>query len=148
MVAEHTGSFIVEEDIHKVYDMALNYWQSMGFRNTSSQRPNNISFKRGSMWGIGAKKVPTELQVTFMPQPKGVFVSIRYVITYAVGFGAKDLSILNSEIEGLKTYILASIQQPMQTAISEKDRICVECKRTIPFDANICPYCGHDYRKV
>lgn len=24
-------------------------------------------------------------------------------------------------------------------------RLCVECGRNIPFDANLCPYCGHQY---
>ena len=24
-------------------------------------------------------------------------------------------------------------------------RMCVKCGRQIPFDANICPYCGHDF---
>jgi hypothetical protein len=25
-------------------------------------------------------------------------------------------------------------------------RMCVACGRTLPWDANVCPYCGHDYR--
>ncbi len=25
-------------------------------------------------------------------------------------------------------------------------RLCVECGRSIPNDANLCPYCGHDFR--
>lgn len=25
-------------------------------------------------------------------------------------------------------------------------RFCVSCGRAIQFDANVCPYCGHDYR--
>lgn len=25
-------------------------------------------------------------------------------------------------------------------------RLCVKCGRNIPFDAKLCPYCGHDYR--
>jgi len=27
-------------------------------------------------------------------------------------------------------------------------RNCVGCGRAIPWDANVCPYCGHDYRSV
>lgn len=27
-------------------------------------------------------------------------------------------------------------------------RNCVSCGRPISFDANVCPYCGHDYRVV
>jgi len=25
-------------------------------------------------------------------------------------------------------------------------RYCVTCGRSIPFDANVCPFCGHDFR--
>lgn len=28
------------------------------------------------------------------------------------------------------------------------NRNCVSCGRPISFDANVCPYCGHDYRVV
>jgi len=28
---------------------------------------------------------------------------------------------------------------------SGRDRFCVSCGRTIPWDANTCPYCGHDF---
>lgn len=27
-------------------------------------------------------------------------------------------------------------------------RNCVGCGRPIPWDANVCPYCGHDYRQA
>jgi len=27
-------------------------------------------------------------------------------------------------------------------------RNCVQCGKSIAFDANVCPYCGHDYRAV
>jgi len=27
----------------------------------------------------------------------------------------------------------------------EKSRNCVKCGRSIPWDANLCPYCGHDF---
>ena len=27
-------------------------------------------------------------------------------------------------------------------------RSCVGCGRAIAWDANVCPYCGHDYRQV
>lgn len=29
---------------------------------------------------------------------------------------------------------------------SGQTRNCVSCGRTISWDANVCPYCGHDYR--
>lgn len=30
--------------------------------------------------------------------------------------------------------------------MSPESRNCVGCGRAIPWDANVCPYCGHDYR--
>ncbi len=35
-------------------------------------------------------------------------------------------------------------QQPGQPTV----RNCVACGRTIDWNANVCPYCGHDYRQV
>jgi len=37
---------------------------------------------------------------------------------------------------------------PVSTNKENKNeqRYCVKCGRSIPFDANLCPYCGHDYR--
>lgn len=28
----------------------------------------------------------------------------------------------------------------------QSSRYCVSCGRSIAWDANVCPYCGHDYR--
>ncbi len=32
-----------------------------------------------------------------------------------------------------------------QMASEEHARKCVSCGRTIPWDANVCPHCGHDF---
>ncbi|MDH3364716.1 MAG: zinc ribbon domain-containing protein [Thermoplasmata archaeon] len=34
----------------------------------------------------------------------------------------------------------------MSEAQSQQPRNCVSCGRSISWDANVCPYCGHDYR--
>jgi len=31
---------------------------------------------------------------------------------------------------------------------SSGTRSCVGCGRAIAWDANVCPFCGHDYRQV
>jgi hypothetical protein len=38
----------------------------------------------------------------------------------------------------------SSMQSP--PGASPPTRMCVTCGRTINFSANVCPYCGHDYR--
>lgn len=37
-------------------------------------------------------------------------------------------------------------EKSMAKIQDKKIRMCVKCGRNIPFDANLCPYCGHDYR--
>ncbi len=34
----------------------------------------------------------------------------------------------------------------MEASGSQNTRNCVACGKTIAWDANVCPYCGHDYR--
>jgi len=34
------------------------------------------------------------------------------------------------------------------TSAGGTTRNCVKCGRSIAFDVNVCPYCGHDYRTV
>jgi hypothetical protein len=34
----------------------------------------------------------------------------------------------------------------MEGSGSQGSRSCVGCGRAIAWDANVCPYCGHDYR--
>lgn len=36
----------------------------------------------------------------------------------------------------------------MESSGSSAQRNCVGCGRAIAWDANVCPYCGHDYRIV
>ncbi len=36
----------------------------------------------------------------------------------------------------------------MQSSGGSGSRNCVSCGRQISFDANVCPFCGHDYRVV
>lgn len=40
------------------------------------------------------------------------------------------------------------IQQPSQKEVSEPDRRCPNCGRTIPFIANVCPYCGKRFNEL
>jgi DNA-directed RNA polymerase subunit RPC12/RpoP len=34
----------------------------------------------------------------------------------------------------------------MQSSGAQATRNCVSCGRSISWDANVCPYCGHDFR--
>ena len=36
----------------------------------------------------------------------------------------------------------------MDSSGTQSTRTCVQCGRAFAWDANVCPYCGHDYRVV
>lgn len=36
----------------------------------------------------------------------------------------------------------------MQSSGAQSTRNCVSCGRAIAWDANVCPFCGHDFRQV
>jgi len=38
------------------------------------------------------------------------------------------------------------IHQPPPSEASRNKRYCTNCGREIPFDSNVCPYCGKDFR--
>ena len=135
------------EEIYHIYDIVLKYFISQGFAVTHEVKPAQCTFKRGTHWTLDmdVKKQPQKLTVTLPQQNEGMLVSCLYEIDDLL---ITSKTSLQAEVEGLKTYILAAIQQDRQAQSPRGDRICVECKRNIPFDANICPYCGHDYRKV
>ena len=40
------------------------------------------------------------------------------------------------------------IMQTSPVSAQQQRRNCVYCRRDIPSDANICPYCGYDYRQA
>ena len=46
-------------------------------------------------------------------------------------------------VSGKQTVI---VKQPVKQK-QEPDRRCPNCGRVIPFDAIICPYCQHDFKK-
>lgn len=154
---KHTSSVVASGDISTVYDLALAYFSSRGFAQISGIKPSQITFQRGSVLFADVRVFGKEdlsqfstkkcnLQVNLSNVASGILIQCAYDIHWAVYGGKSDIENINEEVEGLKNFI--SISQPQPQQILSKDRICVECKRNIPFDVNICPYCRHDYRKV
>ncbi len=42
-------------------------------------------------------------------------------------------------------WVLGSVLGDMDKGSNTRRRSCVKCGRDIPFDANLCPYCGHNF---
>lgn len=70
---------------------------------------------------------------------------ILLVATIFFGWLGGAVCILAGLLLGI-VLIAIGLAQPSKKEEKEKrDRYCPKCGRTIPFDANICPYCGKKF---
>ncbi|UCD14701.1 MAG: hypothetical protein JSW60_04590 [Thermoplasmatales archaeon] len=76
-------------------------------------------------------------------------ITIEYSHSYGIGIyliiiGGIGLifSCLWQIVEAYKQKMEGGEKQPKQ----HKDRYCPDCGRSIPFDANVCPYCGKKFK--
>jgi len=80
-----------------------------------------------------------------------------YGMTHTVGYPYRDIGdfIVAIGIVGMVVSIVYAFfdssktisKHPIQTNKQANDMICGECGRSIPSDANICPYCRKEFRE-
>ena len=73
------------------------------------------------------------------------------VVTFGIGIICAWPLILVGIILFLLGIILPSesrqvVINPQPPEATQNKRYCTNCGRDIPFDANVCPYCGKDFR--
>ena len=51
-------------------------------------------------------------------------------------------------IIGLIMIVVGITYNPLKKKNDESKRFCPKCGREIPFDANVCPYCKHDFEEL
>lgn len=71
----------------------------------------------------------------------GIFI-ILGIVLIPVGIVVSPKGIQKSQYNNQNFY------RPIQTNVQIKNRFCMVCGRSIPSDANICPYCGKDFREI
>lgn len=73
---------------------------------------------------------------------------IGYGIVFVVWLLIRPPIKFNSELKPGEKEITDSEWIPIETyhPFLDKDRICPDCNRKIPFDANYCPYCLKKFR--
>lgn len=59
--------------------------------------------------------------------------------------GAGLLIIFVPNIPEMLDWAFGGISGKSSSGNSQKSRNCVKCGRQIPWDAKLCPYCGHDF---
>ena len=130
-----------------VHENCIKYFQSIGYQVEDDIPPSRIEFsKKGTIWTTDDVELSHKLTVFLNQSSNGVAITLSFFASMATGqWTGRSKSVADSEIEALCGLIKSA--HPSD-AIKQQDRICVECKKNIPWDANLCPYCGHDYREI
>ena len=141
-MVEHQRVVITPLPISKAIELSLLYFKNLGFSEIEMVPNKYIKLSRGNVWLADSwinKKMDLELFFS-LTQDKKVAISCKYNFSTWVYEGSKDHSAADMEINGFIQFLE---KQSIET--SERKRICPKCKREIPWDAKLCPYCGYDF---
>ncbi|MEW5760153.1 MAG: zinc ribbon domain-containing protein [Candidatus Thermoplasmatota archaeon] len=138
-MSEYKQTIYIDAPIQDVYDCCLTYFSSIGYVVKGNAPPVRIEFsKKGTLWTTDDIDAPHNLSIHLHSEGNKVVATIHFNCEAGIGsFSKRSRQIIDSEIATL-TGMISLRHKP-------SDRICVECKKNIPFDVNICPYCGHNY---
>ena len=143
-MVKHGNSIIISVDLEKAFDLTLHYFGSLGYTIKNNIKPTHISLEYGNAWlddGKWETKART-LDIIFSKTNNDTMIRFSYDLNWLTHTGKKDFQGANNEIQGLEHYLNTSMTTHEK---NNRDRVCVKCKKQIPWDANLCPYCGHDF---
>jgi hypothetical protein len=132
----------------QIHDCCLKYFQSLGYSVKNVIAPSRIEFKfKGTLWTTDDIEAPHTLAIYLNPEGNEISLTAHFYCAGGISdFTKHSKEVVNSEMEGLRGLIMSSNpQQTISIEVNERDRKCVKCQRQIPWDANMCPYCGHKY---
>jgi len=137
-MVKHQRVVVSSLPLDKAYEISILYFKNLGFFEIE-QIPNvYIKFQRGSVMMAHSwrtKKMYLTLNFSLNIDKK-VVITCVYDISAWVYEGENDIINIDREIQGFRKYL---------SQCKGNQRICPKCKREIPWDANICPYCGHNF---
>ena len=139
----------VKGDAATIWRELQNVLVNLGYSIRTSIENSHITAERGSKIissvAGSSKGSWRQVDINFQSIGNEHIVTFNFTFSYwSAGIVWGDtIKEINQMVDAFERKV-SSIYQPQQ--IPSKDRVCVKCKRNIPFDANICPYCGHDYR--
>ena len=145
-MTKHTGAVLSNMNIENAFNAVYYYFTSLGFNVTGQSKPTKMNLERGSKWyGDCWRNKYCQIQLNLSSKDESTFIKCEYNLWWGMYEGKKDVENADMEIEGLKNYL-----ENLHLERSEKqsDRICVDCKKDIPWDATLCPYCGKKYNET
>lgn len=148
-MVKHNGAVLTNLNLERAYDLIFYYFNSLGFKIVTEAKPTLMRLERGSTWMFDTacwktKKCNVDLSLT-KQSSNSTLIRCEYEIPTLLWEGKKDINNIEVEIQGLRNLLESSYSKATP---SERERICVECKKDIPWDANLCPYCGKKYKNM
>ncbi len=142
----------------KVYDKAIEYFTSLGFKLKENVKPEKAVFERGSILfadvGVLKDKFQTkkcELELNLTKEKNEVIVRCDYYVPWIISSKNRDVDEINREVEGLGRFVAVThTKESSEHIITEKEIItreiimipCKHCGALFEATAIKCPNCG------
>ena len=144
MTSEYIKSLIIKSDIKTIYQSCMEHFANLGYSIRRSSEYSYLEFEREGkrVFVLHMINTPHTLTITLTPQQEGVFTTFKFSSSLGIGpWDAKSQEDADEYISSLLTKIYQKQPEPNK----RPKRICPRCKREIPWDAKICPYCGYKF---
>lgn len=111
MTIEHHTSFTSEGDITKIYEMALDHFQTQGFNLENSRSPTHLVFDRpGSSLSFQVRSIPMRLYVTLSRTGEGLTVIKFHFVAQVAGWADQtEYNKLNADVKVFENLVIKSL---------------------------------------
>jgi len=100
----HKFTVLVKGETNSLYDLVSQHFSSLGYRIVSGDRPNALSFTRGSWLGMTFASGKRSLAVSLIPKGEDVVISCTFEMPGFWLFSG-DKAKLQLEVEGLRSLV-------------------------------------------
>ncbi len=142
-MSRYVKSLVIRADAITIYQACADHFVNLGYSIKKASKYSYLEFKReGTIFTIHEIKAPHTLTIILAPHRDGTYAIFRFECSLGnVAFTGKS----KEEADGYISSLLTKIYQKQPSVSQHPKRICPNCKREMPWNAKICPYCGYDF---
>lgn len=139
-MSEYEKSIIIKADVKTIYQACIEHFTALGYKIKRASQYGYIEFKwRRRYWAI--HQIYTWHNLNIAIQKEGVSIIFRFISPALTPYSKRSKKVADEYIASLVT----KIYQKQALEKKHPKRICPKCKREMPWDAKICPYCGYKF---